>query len=247
MINKTHNIYIISCLLTIIGLLSCDKAFFDTGTETSREIVITETFSSINFKNIFDVTIIQDTINKIIITCGENLQAKVSAVVKEGQLVLDHSETNNWSRKYKHIQAELHVITSPSIHVNAPINLKSIGTLKGELFWLCDYGKISEIDINIDVKSCGIYMSSDNFGVFKIKGKCENADLWGWGSAVVKADSLLAKNCHVKHRGFGDVYVNVSQQLAVSLEFSGNVYYTGNPSKIAIEEKLSSGSLILMK
>jgi hypothetical protein len=87
-------------------------------------------------------------------------------------------------------------------------------------------------------------MTSDNFGTFTVKGKAGNANLWGWGSAVVHADSLISQTCLVKHRGFGDVYVNVLNQLNVSLEFTGNVYCVTNPTKVVIEKKTSSGELL---
>jgi Protein of unknown function (DUF2807). len=203
-----------------------------------------ETFSIIDFQNIFDTTIVPDTVNKIIITCGENLQPKVTANIQDGTLTLNHSEKYDWSREYKHIQIELHLNFSPTVYIHAPISLKTKGTIKGDNFTLIDFMKVSEVDVSVDVNSCGIYMSSDNFGYFKIKGRCNNADLWGWGSAIVRADSLLAKDCHIKHRGFNDVYVNVSGRLSVSLEYSGNVYYSGTPSEIIIENQLSSGRLI---
>jgi hypothetical protein len=235
---------ILFMLLTVIALSACDKSLFDSGHETNREIVINDAFTKLDFQNIFDVTMVQDTVNKVIITCGENLQNKVSATVSNGTLTLDHNEKYSWSRKYKHIQAEIHIVSIPAISIHAPISLTSIDTLKGETFWLLDYGKFSDINVTLNVKACDVYMTSDNFGIFKIKGKCETADLWGWGSALVRADSLVSKQCHVKHRGFNDVYVNATEQLTVSLEYTGNIYYTGNPKTITIEQKLSSGSLI---
>lgn len=240
-----RNIRLLLLAITlVVGLTACDKSLFDSGPETQREIIIKEAFTKIDFQNIFDIVMIQDTVNKIIITCGENLQDKVSATVSNGTLTLDHNEKYNWSRSYKHIQAEIHIVSIPAIAIHAPVSLISADTLKGEIFWLLDYGKYSNINVTLNVNACDVYMTSDNFGIFKVKGKCKKADLWGWGSALVRADSLVAEQCHVKHRGFNDVYVNVTNQLSVSLEYTGNIYYTGNPKSITIEQKLSSGSLI---
>jgi hypothetical protein len=244
MLKKLQTYYLLIAFCMLMGLQACDKALFDSGPETSKEVIINEPFTSINFKNIFDVTMVQDTVNKVIFTCGENLLPKVSAEVINQQLTFDHTEKDNWSREYKHIKAEVHVTTSPTIHVNAPINLRNADTLKGNTFWLCDYGKFSDINVTVNVKSCSVFMTSDNFGTFTVKGKAGNANLWGWGSAVVHADSLISQTCLVKHRGFGDVYVNVLNQLNVSLEFTGNVYCVTNPTKVVIEKKTSSGELL---
>jgi len=42
------------------------------------------------------------------------------------------------------------------------------------------------------------------------------------------------------------MYVNATDNLTVSLEFTGNIFYKGNPSKIVIENQSSSGKLIKM-
>jgi hypothetical protein len=90
-------------------------------------------------------------------------------------------------------------------------------------------------------------MDSDNFGRFKLKGQTYSAYFEGWGSCQVRADSLAVSNdCFVKHRGMGDIYVNALSLLSVSLEYTGNIYYTGNPPQI-IEKELSSGRLIKMQ
>ena len=244
---NTFNLLLLKYTLPIIliGLFSCDKAFLDSGSEVSREIIISEPFTALRFNNIFDVTLVQDTVNKVIFTCGENLQPYVSAVIKDNMLVLNHTEKNNWSRKYKHIQVEIHVVAIPSIHIYSPISLKTIGVLKGSSFWLCDFGKFSDVNVTVDVKACSVFMTSDNFGLFKINGKADKTELWGWGSAVVRTDSLIAQSCHVKHRGFSDIYVNVVNQLNVSLEFTGNIVCVSKPQTIVIEKKTSSGSLII--
>jgi len=240
-------LYLIGILLVIFGLFACDDALFDAGSETSHEIVFKEAFSIIRFNNIFEVTIIQDTINKVIFTCGENLQSKVSTQIINGKLILDHSEKSNWSRKYKHIKAEIHLITSMYFEIIAPVNLKTIGILRGKNFILKDYSGVSEFDVNLDVENCNIAIVYDSYGFFKIKGNCINTYIEDYGSAVIRADSLQTINCKVKHLGFADLYVNASKKLNVSLEYTGNVYYTGNPSEIVIEKKLSTGNLIRVK
>jgi hypothetical protein len=194
----------------------------------------------------FDIVLVQDTLNKVLVTCGKNLQSYVSIGVVNNILSLEQHTKNNWSRKYEKIQLEVHLIDIPALYIHEPSNIKNKGILKSTDFTLCDFGKFSEVDLNIDVNSCGIYMTSDNFGYFKIKGKCVYLDAWGWGSSVVRADSLKAENCNVLQRGIGSVYVNTSNELKVSLEYSGNVYYTGNPSSIIVEEQKSTGQLIKM-
>ena len=219
---------------------------FDNGITTTREVKIEEIFSAINVNSMFDIVLVQDTINKVRVTCGKNLQSLVYVGVIKDILSFEQDTKYNWSRKYEKIRLEVHLITIPPIYIHQPSSIKNKGILKSSDFTLVDLGKFSEVDLNVDVNTCGIYMSSDNFGYFKIKGKCVYLDLWGWGSSIVRADSLKAENCSVLQRGIGNVYVNTSNELKVSLEYSGNVYYTGNPSSIIVEEQKSTGQLIKM-
>jgi hypothetical protein len=240
--SKGLPILILLPMLTLFP--SCDKALFDAGKTVTKEVKIDQPFSFINIQSIFDIIIVQDTINKVLVTCGENLQPAVLIDVKDGILTLKSSAGNNWSRVYKKINLEVHLSSFPRIDIHQPVNLKTKGIFKGDNFTLIDFGKVSEVDVSLDVNFCSITMSSDNSGYFKVKGKAQTADIWGWGSAYVLADSLIAQNCHVLHRGMADVYVNVTGKLSVDIEFTGNVYYTGNPSEIVIEKQLSSGKLI---
>jgi hypothetical protein len=212
----------------------------------THEIKIDQPFSTLDFKSIFDVVLVQDTVNKILVTCGKNLQSYVSIGVSNDVLMLSQDTKFNWSRKYEKIQLEIHLTAIPNILIHEPVNLKSKSILKGDSFFLVDLGKVSEVDVTVDVNTCAVYMTFDNFGSFKVKGKCNYAEFWGWGSSIVRADSLIATNCDVLQRGIGNVYVNVTNQLSVSLNYSGNVYYTGNPAEIIIKEQKSTGQLIKM-
>ncbi len=231
-------------LLPLLYVTSCNKALFNAGETVTKEVRIDSVFSSIDIENMFDITLVNDTVNKVLVTCGENLQPFVSITAKNGILYFNNSAKENWSRSYQKIKLEVHLTFGPRIDIHEPISLKTKGVFTCNNFSIIDFWKISEVDVNIDANFCGIYMSSDNFGYFKIKGKAQTADIWGWGSAYVMADSLVSQNCHVLQRGMADVHVNVSGQLSVSLEFTGNVYYTGNPAEIIIENQTSTGRLI---
>jgi hypothetical protein len=229
-----------------IVAISCDDALFDAGSETSREVMIQDDYSIIRFNNIFDVVLVQDTVNKIIYTCGEKLQDKIQNVVSKGKLILDHNEKSNWSRKYEHIKAEIHAKNCAYLEIVAPVNLTNIGTLRRKDFSIFDYSGMSEVNVNVDVTNCTVHIVYDSFGFFKVTGHCSYVDIMSKGSAIIRTDSLVTTSCKVQHRGFADLYVYASQKLDVQLEDAGNVYYTGSPAEIVIKEKLSSGNLINM-
>lgn len=231
--------------LCLVGLTSsCRKdALFDAGKTTTREISINDDFNGIEVKQMFDIVLANDTVNRIYVTCGENLQPQMDIYVKDGILYLDHHIKYNWSRNYEKTKLILRLNHFPRINVRKPEYITTLDTLKTNVFDYVDWEKFTEMDVTLNVTQCNIGMSSDNFGHYTIRGKATNATLWGWGSTFLYGEDMNIENCYIKHRGIGDLYVNVSNSLTVSLEATGNVYYKGNPT-ITIEQHLSTGKLI---
>ncbi|NJO91700.1 MAG: hypothetical protein HC831_24100 [Chloroflexia bacterium] len=187
--------------------------------------------------------LVSDTTNKIEIVCGEKLFEDIEIAIKDGILSLDHHLTAKWSRNYSKIILRLHSKPFERINIRKPAKVFNSDVYKGNSFSLIDWGKFSEVDLTLNVEYCLIAMSSDNFGQFKIKGKAVSANLWGWGSANVRADSLITENCEVLHRGMGDVYVKAQNHLKVDMQFTGNIFYSGNPSEITIVQRLGTGNI----
>lgn len=225
--------------------LSCDKnGLFDAGKTVIREIQLQEDFSLIEVENIFDITLVQDTVNKILVTCGENLQKFVDIHIQDKVLHLNQHTTNDWSRPYNKIKLECHFIQMPGMNIREPISLSTIGTLTIPNFYIVDWGTFCEMDVNLNVDNCYLDMSDEDFGLFKLKGKCAHAYFRTNGSAIVRADSLVTTFCKVDHHGWGDVYVNFTSKLEVSLQNTGNIYYIGDPLNIVIDKQSSDGQLI---
>lgn len=70
-----------------------------------------------------------------------------------------------------------------------------------------------------------------------------NVELWGTcnkksveinGSGNVMAKNLMAEDCAVNINGSGDCHVHANNDLDVTINGSGNVYYTGDPAKVKI-------------
>ncbi len=233
------------CLYIVILLLitSCiDEALFNGGEVVSRSIDLPD-YSTIEVESTFEIELLSDTVNKVVVKCGENLFPYIKAEVAGDVLYLKHEIKNVWSRKYDRVKLELHTKPFGRINVRKPVKIYTNKVYKAPTFSFVDFMKYSELDILIDVDYCVIGMSSDNFGQFKVKGHAKRGELYGWGSCSVRADSLLTEYCYVLHRGMGNVFVNTTGQLDADIQFTGNVYYTGNPGQINLK-RTGSGNLI---
>ena len=243
MMNKMFSI-----LCSLLIMASCSKsALFDVGSVETREIILPTSIDNIEVRSIFALSVCNDTVNKIIITCGKNIQSFVHASFINGKLKLTHDDKYQWSRDYKKIKIEIHSTTLPRFDVYEPISFTSIDTLKGANFTYVDWGRLSEVNVQLNVQQVQLSMSTTNFGYFKLKGSCDYATIWACGTCVVHADSLLSRQCTVLQRGRGDVYVHPSQSLNATIELSGNVYCYGNPAVVLTATKNATGKIILLK
>ncbi|RPH33525.1 MAG: hypothetical protein EHM93_04385 [Bacteroidales bacterium] len=235
-----HNII----LILLLSLYSCKKeGLFNAGETVSREVPLADIINNIEIQAMFDITLVQDTINKAIVVCGENLQHNIDIYIKDEILYLQSSVKYNWSRSYKKVELELHLISIPAINVRNPVYITTRDTFKTNEFYLIDWEQFTELDITLDVNNCAIAVSSENFGHYTIKGKAKSATFNDWGSAFIDAKGMQVKNCIVSQKSIGDVYVYVTDELRVSFKSTGRVFYYGDP-KIIVEEQSSNTKLI---
>jgi len=221
--------YLLFLIITFV-LTSCEKeAFFKAGKVVTREIELTGKISIIEVNSILEITLVQDTINKVLVTCGENLQPEIDIYLKDEILHLDNTIKNNWTRNYDKIEIDLHLISIPQLNIRKPSYITTRDTFKTNEFFLIDWGRFTEVDVTLDVNNCAIDVSGDDFGFYKVKGKSVNATFNGYGSSFFYADELEVQNCTVKQRSIGDIYVNVTNKLTVTIETTGRVFYFGNP------------------
>lgn len=232
---------------TILCFTQCKDEFLNSGDAITKEFLITEPFNNIEITADFDIELIQDTINKAVVTCGENLMNDVQVTAENNNLTLTHDVKYNWSREYRKIQVKLHLKSISYINVRNPCHIFTTDTFKTDNFYFVDWGKFTEMDVCLDVYNLQMVMSSDNFGRFTLRGKAVNAGLIQWGSAFILANNMRIENCNVEHRRAGDVHVNVAKELRVSLKSTGNVYCSSKPDTVIITEQLSSGRLIFEK
>jgi len=243
--NMTKLVYL---LIFPLFLYSCDSnGLFDGGETQTKEVVIKNAFSRIETNSIFDITLINDTTNKVRITCGENLQKFVKIEEKEGIVYISHSVKYAWSRKYEKIKLELHVNQDLILYAYEPLHFTTIGTFKANSFQFVDWGKFCEVDVTVNSGYCGIIMGADSFGAYNVKGNCVSCEIWAGGSSKVQADSLISEECYVRQRGWGDVYVHVLKQLKIKFECTSTIYYKGTPSEITVDDHLSAGKVIQLE
>jgi hypothetical protein len=236
-------------LVVFLVLASCKKAedrpcFKSAGDVTSKEIDVTS-FDRMLLKEHVKYVLVQDTVEKVVITGGKNLVNFISVDVTDGLLTIINENRCNFLRSYqKKVTVEIHFKTL--------INLEYIGT---------------EDLINKDTLSFGWFtmLIRDGAGPVKLNF---NADAifatvsHGWGDFTFNGVVNHA-NLNVRSNGFCDTYglkvldsltVISKTQGAVKINANntvlnaetaadGSIYYKGNPTSISYHQ-YGEGELI---
>ena len=98
-------------------------------------------------------------------------------------------------------------------------------------------------DIHLTVDAKVVHGSMFGIGDIYLTGNCENHLVNATGECFINANDLQSNYCFIVYKSTGEAHVNVSGELDAFLNYSGNIYYNGNPSVIH-KVVNSSGDLI---
>lgn len=214
----------------ILILSSCQKyALFDSGDKVTAEFNL-EDFTTLEIEDVFNLTLVSDTINKLIVTTGENLLDNISYEITDHVLYLYNYNKFRWTREYDRVDLTLHTNNLEKIHIREPSNIKSEGIYKAEKLSIIGWSMVNQLNMIVDLDFLAINMGKSNSGEYKVSGYANRYHVSGWGSSFIYTHELISNEVHVRQRSIGDVYVYALDKLSIDIETSGNVYYKGNPS-----------------
>ena len=232
-------------IVLLISACNSDQAFDcvkTTGKIVEKEYK-TSYFKNIDLYDYFTVYLIPDTVDKVVIRSGENLQAKISVQVVDSVLSIKNNNTCNFVRGYDHVNtAYVHFTKLEWIYVLGEINLIATDTIFANYIHVIVKSKVAKANLifNAYVVNFQVWYGT---GDFYLRGKTTHFFNYNDGTGFIYADSLVSRFCTSENRATGDMFLNVNDSLFVTLKGAGDIYYTGNPG-IQINAKEGKGQLI---
>jgi hypothetical protein len=238
-------------LLSIVlgfAFFSCKKEnCFDCIKSTGK--IITQERSLNSFKSVFvedkiDVYITQDSIFKVEVEAGQNLQSLIKTKVDGETLRIQNDNKCNWVRGYKH---------NIKVFIHAPyfnyIENAGVGTIES-------INTISQTELSIRTSNSGDLKLNVNTNKLKVSTH-GNGDIYLTGNTVklesscVGTNFLYANGLFISNYAYmytatiGNSFVNAPENglMDVQIARDGNVYYKGNPSQINLN-RIGKGDLI---
>lgn len=234
-------------ILIILSFFSCRKenmfdCFKSTGEIIEKEIDL-ENFNCITINDNFQVYLKQDTINKLKIVGGENLLPNIDYEISNHQLIVDNKNKCNWVRNYdKELSLYISFTRLDSIYINVSADVYSENTITFDTLLIYIEGGVATTDL--DLEGNALFFRTNSTGNFHLKGNVKYDYIYSTGYGYVFAQDLISDFTHVVNKSTGDCYVNCNGFLLIEYILTGDVYYSGNPSKIVIQSAESTGKLI---
>jgi hypothetical protein len=225
-------------LTVFLFFTSCKKqnecdCFKSRGSEQTDVRIITKPFNTIESFDKIDVYYIQDTTATqltVSVETGSNLMSNISTDVSDSVLQIKNNNKCNFVRG-SHNGITVY-ITAP--HVTYFIQ-EGVGTMYSQ-------NTITEKNIDYNIRNAGDIHLTVNAGTVTghlygagdcyLSGNSQNHLVNATGECFINAQDLQTSYCFIIYKSTGQAKVNVGGELDASIQYTGDIYYSGAVSVI---------------
>ncbi|MBI5219368.1 MAG: DUF2807 domain-containing protein [Bacteroidia bacterium] len=185
-------------------------------------------YHKIKKNTLINVYVTVTALHKITTSCKNNL--KFFNKPEDLDLYLDNS-SSSLKLNLNTPKLNLNIYGKGSVALN--------GNFEELSFRLYDQTKVTS-DVNTNILKCEV----NDYAEADLSGICETFMINAMDEGVINSGELLAKNCLIKIRDSGEVYVYVGDELDITGEHDGYIEYKGEP---ALKTNISKGVVIKNK
>lgn len=223
-------------LVLLILTVSCSKehefdCFKSTGPMT-RETRILANFTRIDLNDNINLTIRTDTTCFAVVEAGENLLDGIITEVANGTLYLRNDNRCNWVRNFrKPVNVIVGMGQPERISYYGYGDVQCLDTLRAHDFTFdCWNGSGSiRLLISTDRSYLNIHIGRADL---EAAGRSNVSFVYLNDVAVIDNRNLSSDLCYLRTKSTGDCRVRVARELEATIEYSGNVLYSGNPDRV---------------
>jgi hypothetical protein len=243
-----HFLFLLILIVTFLVSESCKKANFCDCIKRSGEIdtvqIYFEKIYSLEVYKMFNIYIIQDTINKAVIETNKNLLDLIEITKDDSLLIVTDNNICNFTRSYENeINVYLHLTNLREIFLWGPSKINSIDTLTFKHLLIRVYDDIG--DVNLTIVNDHVWLEYwFATGNATLHGSTTFFEILTHGYAYIHAYDFRSRYVSINQNCTGDTEVYPLDEIKVKINDIGNIYYKGNPYLINILENNSSGELI---
>ena len=234
--------------IILIGIIyGCDSAeapdcLKSAGGNITNSIPL-DSFNELIINNDFNVILTQGVEQSVTLTIGENIFNDISFEVINNILEVKNNVGCKWVRKYDYPTIE---ITHPNLELieivgGSLVTTTNVLTYPNLLLKAKDSNGVFTLNVNSD----NLTIDSNEITNYYLNGITTNLNIQlTSGDGRIEAGLLTTTNANISHASSNDIIVNVTNELNVTINSTGNVIYVGQePTSIntVIQER---GSVI---
>lgn len=199
-----------------------------------NENVIEETrnlsgYTEIDISGGFEVELVQGTPGKISIVAESNLLEHILTEVKKEKLTIEVTRKINLKPTQK-IKIIIPFKELEKIELAGSGSLTSKKKIEGKKLSIKQTGS-GNMDLLVNIsRSISIFKSGS--GNLQMNGKAKDISLKSTGSGKFNGEGLTVKKADLTLTGSGDAKIKCEDAIKAKVTGSGNVIYSGKPSKV---------------
>ncbi|MFM7388067.1 MAG: GIN domain-containing protein [Bacteroidota bacterium] len=228
-------------LLAMCLLVACKK-----NNTSTIEYFISSDFDTLVLADVFNVELLQDSLNKIEIIGKPNYVNNIRANVDQHTLTLSNENRMRWLYPQTNkILVKVHFSHISRIVANETCFIESKSPIVSNELGLILKSKLNQADLNIQ---CNTFYFWNNFpcgGSLKLKGLCQELKLWNYALMQVNATGLFANIARVENNSKGDIQLRCLDSLFYKILGQGNIELYGNPTNVYNLGSTGTGKLLL--
>lgn len=202
----------------------------------------TESFNTIEVRDKINLFLIQDSLNYIELEGGGNLLSGIETEINNSILYISDRNKCNWVRSLDYTtNVYVHYSNFYQLTANNSGNNYFLTTHHGDSleieYW--EGSGTTYADINVNNSLLAVHAGSGNIVA---KGFSGVSIVYNSGCGPIDAGELLSNTTFMRSRSNHDVTINVKDLLIAEIDWTGDVYYKGNPPLLELHER-NSGKL----
>jgi hypothetical protein len=228
-------IQIIGILLgcIVLSLNGCKKAedrncFKSIGRQVHVERPVPH-FTGIEVYNRIEYVLVNDTVEKIVIDCGENLVNFIETRIEAGRLVIENNNICNFLRSYEHtIRIEIHYKAINHIIYNGAGKFSCADTIRCYELKTDSWNGSGDYHLLVNCFLLETYFHSGSADAY-VSGWANINYAYSNASGFFRQQELRCKSNLINHSGTGTFYMGPSEYMEIQIHNLGDIIYTGNP------------------
>ncbi len=215
--------------------------------ESISEIREFSEFNSLMLYDLIDYTLIQDSTNKVVIHCGENLMNFVKTELDNGVLSIKDENSCRWLRSLPvKISVDIHYTELPYIQNQSSGTLRTQGALRQDVFEFKNIDSASKNYLEIEGQEVYLKLQSGS-PLLEVTGYSDITYFWNSGGGKLHAEEFLSYAAWADNKAQGEIRCAVNGgPLWYLIDGYGNTYYRGETLEIIEVSRTGTGELIAL-